>query len=259
MNKNSWHYIPADKYCSKVTDGTHDTPKKVEYGKYLITSKHIKGTKVDFDNAYFISEEDFHEINKRSRVDQWDVIISMIGAYCGFCFIESNSNVDYAVKNVGLFKAGNKLEAEWLYYYLNSNIGKAHLEAIKSGSSQPYITLGGIRNLPILVPKEQGVKEKIVNTISCIDSKIELNNRINVELEAMAKTLYDYWFVQFDFPDANGKPYKTSGGKMIYNPTLKREIPEGWADCQLGGHITFRRGISYKSGDIQDDGVPFIR
>ncbi len=61
-----------------------------------------------------------------------------------------------------------------------------------------------------------------------LNEKIELNNRINAELEAMAKTLYDYWFVQFDFPDANGKPYKTSGGKMGYNPTLKRDIPEGW-------------------------------
>ncbi|CAI2328494.1 restriction endonuclease subunit S [Vibrio parahaemolyticus] len=74
-------------------------------------------------------------------------------------------------------------------------------------------------------------KEKqalIVKSLSSIDKKIELNNRINAELEAMAKTLYDYWFVQFDFPDANGDPYKASGGKMVYNPVLKREIPEGW-------------------------------
>lgn len=61
-----------------------------------------------------------------------------------------------------------------------------------------------------------------------MNQKIELNNRINAELEAMAKTLYDYWFVQFDFPDANGKPYKTSGGKMVYNAELKRDVPEGW-------------------------------
>ncbi|EJG0999041.1 restriction endonuclease subunit S [Vibrio parahaemolyticus] len=74
-------------------------------------------------------------------------------------------------------------------------------------------------------------KEKqalIVKALSSIDKKIELNNRINSELEAMAKTLYDYWFVQFDFPDANGNPYKASGGKMVYNDILKREIPDGW-------------------------------
>ncbi|EGQ8500560.1 restriction endonuclease subunit S [Vibrio parahaemolyticus] len=79
-------------------------------------------------------------------------------------------------------------------------------------------------------------KEKqalIVKALSSIDKKIELNNRINSELEAMAKTLYDYWFVQFDFPDTNGKPYKASGGKMVYNDTLKREIPVGWSDGTL--------------------------
>jgi|TARA_B100001057_G_C22831262_1_gene943495 type I restriction enzyme S subunit len=228
MLSNAWKYIPGDEFCLKVTDGTHDSPKQSEHGKPLITSKHIKGDEIDFSTAYLISEQDFHEINKRSKVDQWDVIISMIGAYCGFCFIECNEEIDYAVKNVGLFKAGSEVNAKWLYYYLNSSIGRAHLDAAKSGSTQPYIALGALRNLPILVPTNNDVKKNIVGILDAIDSKIRVNNRINAELEAMAKTLYDYWFVQFDFPNANGKPYKTSGGKMVYNPTLKREIPEGW-------------------------------
>ena len=228
MLSNSWKYIPGDEFCLKVTDGTHDSPKQSEHGKPLITSKHIKGDEIDFATAYLISEQDFHEINKRSKVDQWDVIISMIGAYCGFCFIECNEDIDYAVKNVGLFKAGSEVNAKWLYYYLNSPIGRAHLDAAKSGSTQPYIALGALRNLPILTPTNNDVKKKIVGVLDAIDTKIRVNNRINAELEAMAKTLYDYWFVQFDFPDANGKPYKTAGGKMVYNPTLKRDIPEGW-------------------------------
>jgi type I restriction enzyme, S subunit len=77
--------------------------------------------------------------------------------------------------------------------------------------------------------KYQNQKE-IGELLFLLDKKIELNNRINAELEAMAKTLYDYWFVQFDFPNEEGKPYKSSGGKMVYNTTLKREIPEGWRD-----------------------------
>jgi type I restriction enzyme S subunit len=71
--------------------------------------------------------------------------------------------------------------------------------------------------------------QKIAAVLCALDAKIDCNNRINAELEAMAKALYDYWFVQFDFPDAHGKPYKSSGGKMLYNATLKREIPEGWS------------------------------
>ncbi|MFM6476235.1 MAG: hypothetical protein ACKPGH_22540, partial [Dolichospermum sp.] len=79
--------------------------------------------------------------------------------------------------------------------------------------------------IPNFSPKMQ---EKIASVLSSLDDKIELNNRINSELENLAKTIYDYWFVQFDFPDENGKPYKSSGGKMVYNQELKREIPAGW-------------------------------
>lgn len=81
--------------------------------------------------------------------------------------------------------------------------------------------------LDLLLP-DFNEQVKAGDLLFLINQKIELNNRINSELEGMAKTLYDYWFVQFDFPDANGQPYKTTGGKMVYNKTLKREIPEGW-------------------------------
>lgn len=94
-----------------------------------------------------------------------------------------------------------------------------------------------------------------------LNEKIELNNRINAELEAMAKILYDYWFVQFDFPDANGKPYKTSGGKMVYNPTLKREIPEGWGDGTLEtlGQIVGGSTPSTKDPEnFTSNGTPWI-
>lgn len=90
-----------------------------------------------------------------------------------------------------------------------------------------------------------------------LSQKIDCNNRINAELEAMAKTLYDYWFVQFDFPDANGKPYKSSGGKMVYNAPLKREIPAGWCDSSVlavadlfGGGTPTKKKPEYWSGDI---------
>lgn len=265
MLSSAWKYVPGNEYCVKVTDGTHDSPKQAEYGKPLITSKHIKGDEIDFDTAYLISEHDFNEINKRSKVDQWDVIISMIGAYCGFCFIESSEEIDYAVKNVGLFKAGSEVNAKWLYYYLNSPIGRAHLDAVKSGSTQPYIALGALRNLPILVPKKDELKEKIVAILDAIDTKIRVNNRINAELEAMAKTLYDYWFVQFDFPDdspqGQGKPYKSSGGKMVYNPILKREIPEGWSDSTLEDIGQIVGGSTPSTQDPENfsiDGYPWI-
>jgi len=257
MSSNLKFEISSSIY-NKITDGTHDSPKQKEEGKPLITSKHIKSRNIDFNSAYLISLEDFTKINERSQVEQWDVIVSMIGEYCGFCYIERNENIDYAVKNVGLYKTGSKLEAEWLFYYLNSSIGQQYLNSVKSGSSQPYLTLGALRNLPILQPNTNLEKIQIVKVLSDLDAKIELNNKINQELEAMAKTLYDYWFVQFDFPNEQGKPYKSSGGKMVYNEELKREIPEGWEVKELGEVIDIQRGISYKSSEINGEGIPMI-
>jgi type I restriction enzyme S subunit len=94
--------------------------------------------------------------------------------------------------------------------------------------------------------------------LSSLDSKIELNNRINSELEAIAKTLYDYWFIQFDFPDKNGNPYKTSGGKMVWNEELKREVPEGWEVGELKDIANITMGQSPPGESYNEDGEGMI-
>ncbi|MBK8809679.1 MAG: restriction endonuclease subunit S [Acidobacteria bacterium] len=95
------------------------------------------------------------------------------------------------------------------------------------GSTIKHLTGDRLREVEFAVPSLE-TQQKIAAVLSALDAKIEVNNRINAELEAMAKTLYDYWFVQFDFPDENREPYKSSGGKMTFNPDLKRNIPDGW-------------------------------
>lgn len=216
-----WKEVTATEYCSKIADGTHDSPKRQNFGKYLITSKHIKGHSIDFDNAYFISEDDYQKIIKRSKVDKWDVIISMIGEYCGFCYVEDSNFTDYAVKNVGIFKVGERIKSLWLYYYLTSPDGKAQLKSIRAGSSQPYISLGALRDLIIPVPSIEKMKE-IVSILSSLDRKIELNNKINADLEEMAQAIFKNWFVDFE-------PFKD--GKFV-NSELGM-IPEGWKVGEL--------------------------
>jgi type I restriction enzyme S subunit len=93
-------------------------------------------------------------------------------------------------------------------------------------------------------------QHRIAAVLSALDAKIDLNKRINAELEALAKTLYDFWFVQFDFPDENGKPYKTSGGAMVWNEELKREIPQGWEVGKLADILSVNPSISLKKGDV---------
>lgn len=145
-------------------------------------------------------------------------------------------------------------DPKYIYYLLNC-LGRIHTS---DKSAVPGVNRNELHEMAIPAIENKDTQIKIRKILEALDKKIELNNRINAELEAMAKTLYDYWFVQFDFPNTKGKPYKNSGGKMVYNAALKREIPEGWEDCELGGFISFKRGISYKSSDIQETGTPFI-
>jgi type I restriction enzyme, S subunit len=120
---------------------------------------------------------------------------------------------------------------EYVYYFL-----KTQYDGLRNLSSgvRKNLNSNDIRNFNIRLPESLKEQQKIAAVLSSLDAKIELNNRINTELEAMAKTLYDYWFVQFDFHDRNGKPYRSSGGKMVYNPTLKRIIPEDWEIKKIG-------------------------
>ena len=129
---------------------------------------------------------------------------------------------------------------EFLYYLLNS------IQWIPSkGSTIFRLYNDDIRNKEVFIPS---IKEQrgIVSVLSSIDRKIELNRTINQNLEAMAKQLYDYWFVQFDFPNEEGKPYKSSGGEMVWNEKIKREIPIGWDNCTLKDFLTIKNGRDHK-------------
>jgi type I restriction enzyme S subunit len=117
-----------------------------------------------------------------------------------------------------------------------------------------------LKEVKVYLP-ELSIQQKIAKVLSDLDAKIELNNNINAELEGMAKLLYDYWFMQFDFPDTNGKPYKSSGGKMVYNEQLKREIPEGWEDGVLGDLGDIIGGSTpskSKEENFTQNGIPWI-
>jgi len=138
-----------------------------------------------------------------------------------------------------------KADSDFLYAWLASPWIFKAITNRNTGSTVPLINLGIVRSLPVLLPDSVSEQKRIAAVLAALDAKMACNNRINAELEAMAKTLYDYWFVQFDFPDANGKPYQSSGGKMVYNATLKREIPAGWQAKSLADLGGFKNGINY--------------
>ena len=126
-------------------------------------------------------------------------------------------------KNIVLDKSIS--DVDYMYYYLKYHVKE--IEALGSGTTFKEVSKTAFEKYEISIPS-LSVQQKIAAVLSSLDDKIALNKKINTKLEAMAKRLYDYWFVQFDFPNEEGKPYKSSGGKMEYNATLKRDIPVGW-------------------------------
>ncbi|MCW8924457.1 MAG: restriction endonuclease subunit S [Gammaproteobacteria bacterium] len=145
-----------------------------------------------------------------------------------FVDILEDDEVAFGSSEFIVLRAKSNAHNEYLYYLARSPAFRKRAIGCMEGTSGRKRVNEGVLKLYELPVPDKSEQIKIADVLSALDKKIELNNRINTKLEAMAKTLYDYWFVQFDFPDTNGKPYKTSGGKMVYNPTLKREIPEGW-------------------------------
>ncbi|QNC81164.1 restriction endonuclease subunit S [Klebsiella quasipneumoniae] len=166
--------------------------------------------------------------------------------------------------NVALLKVIPKegVSRDFLYYFLKQDSVFQYVDKLSARTGgQTGVDLVSLKNYPVRIPEKIEHQEKLVAILITIDKKIALNNRINAELEAMTKTLYDYWFVQFDFPDVNGKPYKTSGGKMLYDTTLKREIPAGWKSGtldDLGQIVGGSTPTTSKPENFTANGTPWI-
>lgn len=239
----NWETLRADEYCIAVKDGTHDTPKPVDFGYKLVTGKHVKNGQIDSSSAYYISEEDYNAINKRSMVERWDVIMSMIGTVGEAAVVKNDP--DYAIKNVALFKCGgSEVRGKWLCYYLNSPEGKGKMLGEMKGSSQQFLSLKQLRELPIMFSEEK--VPRIVEIISNYDDLIENNQKQIKLLEEAAQRLYKEWFVDLRFPGHE-------------NTKIVDGVPEGWQYEKLGdlvkttsgGTPSRRKSEYYVNGNIR--------
>ena len=233
-------YIPASEFCASVRDGTHDSPKPVQNGRKFVTSRHLTTGRLDLSDAYLISEEDFEAINKRSKVDRWDVLISMIGTVGEPCLIKEEP--DFAIKNIGLFKTKSEEDGKWLYYFLRSKDAQQRIREQSRGTTQQYIPLGALRDFPILVANDPEEQKAIAAVLGALDYKIELNLRMNATLEAMARALFQSWFVDFDPVRAKldgRQPAGIDPGSVALFPghlehKVEGVIPTGWTATTLG-------------------------
>ena len=150
------------------------------------------------------------------------------------------------------------LDPNFCYYLISSSVVRQQLSAGAQQTKIRHTSPDKIKDCTVWIP-ELEVQKRIGRILSDIDEKIALNRQINDNLEAMAKQLYDYWFVQFDFPNEEGKPYKSSGGAMVWNEKLKREIPNGWTVKTVGTYANCKSGYAIKSSDFKAKGIPVIK
>ena len=221
----------------------------VSEGTPIVTVEHLGDINFTHQNLPFVSEADTKRLSKYILIEG-DIVFSRVGSIDRNVYVDKNhEGWMFSGRCIRVRADKNKVNTRYLSYYFKQNSFKKMMMNLAVGATMPSLNTKIMNSIELdLLPREN--QDKIANILSAIDDKIQINNQINQELETMAKTLYDYWFVQFDFPDQNGKPYKSSGGKLVYHPELKREIPEGWGVEKLGELIEIERGVTYSKSDI---------
>jgi type I restriction enzyme S subunit len=231
---------------------------------YLDTSSVTKG--IFSEPQILNSKNDKIPSRAKRKVRENTILISTVRPnLCHFGIIKKpKKNLIVSTGFVTIDASPELIDANYLYYLLTSNDTIKYLDKIASTSvsAYPSFTPNDIKNYEISIIENINFQKKIGNLLYKIEEKIELNNKINSELEAMAKTIYDYWFLQFEFPNEEGKPYKSSGGKMVWNEELKREIPEIFQNLLLKEikNISVITGKTPSTKDETNFGneVPFI-
>jgi type I restriction enzyme S subunit len=255
-------FSPITSLLSVIVDNRGKSVPTVDQGFPLIATNCIKHDSIypTFENVRYV-DEDTKANWFRAHPEPNDIIFVNKGTPGRVCLVPEPVPFCFAQDMVGFRCNPSKIDYQYLFAVLRSSYIQKTIENFHVGLVIPHFKKGDLDNLKI---PRMGTREQelaVGELYLALSKKIELNNRINAELEAMAKTLYDHWFVQFDFPDTNGRPYKSSGGKMVYNETLKRKIPEGWNDGTLDdvGQVAGGSTPSTKNPDnFAAKGIPWI-
>ncbi len=213
--------------CEFISDGDHLPPPKSTDGIPFITISNITGeNKISFEDTMFVPKSYYDKLSETKKVRKGDILYSVVGSFGKPVYVDFEMPVVFQ-RHIAILRPKSDVNGKFLYYTMLNPQFYRMVDKLAIGCSQRTVTLDTLRNIEVNLP-DKGIQDKMVGILSLIDEKIDINNNINDNLEQQAKLLYDYWFTQFDFPDESGKPYRSSGGKMVWNEQLKRDIPSGW-------------------------------
>lgn len=239
-----------------ITKGTTPTiigGKFVDRGVNFIKVESITDSgEIDYNKLAYIDEK-VHEKLARSQIKEGDVLLSIAGDI-GRCAVANTdvipANTNQAVAIIRLID--DIILPEYLKYHFRLESSKRALLLSNAQSIQSNVNLKNVGDYQISVPNI-AVQKKIVSQLSMIDDLIQANKKIIETSEKLMREIYDYWFVQFDYPDKNGRPYKSSGGEMVYDEKLKREIPKGWKVVELGDIIKEAKKSSIQVNEAKEN------
>lgn len=258
---SSFEWVPLGVVCDfENGDRGENYPSKSEFQKQgipFLNAGNIADGSLTAADSDCITEEKYNSL-RAGKVRYGDILFCLRGAI-GKCAV---SAIDKAAIASSLVIIRNKpcIDARYLYYVLMSAYFQKCMSNCDNGSVQGNMSVAFLKTINIPLPSF-ATQQIIAKVLGAIDDKIALNKKMMVELEDTARLIYDYWFTQFDFPDENGKPYRSSGGKMVYNETLKREIPEGWEAglmSDLGSVVSGATPSTGDSSNYADEGIAWI-
>ncbi len=265
-----YKYIPISKIGFVVTGRTPLTSDQSNYGKdfMFIGPTDLHKHFIIHETEKMVSIKGLDSV-KSSVLEGTTILVGCIGWDMGNVGVVDVKCVTNQQIN-SITKIKPSFNPFYIYYWLKGK--KDYLFQQASVTRTPILNKSTFSNIEIPIPKKAH-QDKVANVLISLDKKIDLNNRINSELEGMAKLIYDYWFVQFDFPiseaqaaamgrpELKGKPYKSSGGKMVFNKELKREVPEGWEDAELQdiANITMGQSPPGDSYNEEAEGIVFYQ
>ncbi|PTQ84501.1 type I restriction enzyme S subunit [Trichococcus patagoniensis] len=255
MSFNDWDVLSLEDTCFKITDGSHFSPKGVREGYPMLTVKDMRDYGFDYSSCKKISKDDFDKMISNDCVPiKNDVLVAKDGSYLKHIFTVRENRQEAVLSSIAIFRPNTKIiNSDYLKYFIINPVTKKMIsENYVSGSAIPRIVLKDFKKIKIKVPSLEE-QQAIARLLSTLDEKIEVNKQINKNLENMAQEIFKKWFVDFEFPNEEGEPYKSSGGKMVESELGL--IPVGWEVVQLKDIANITMGQSPKGSSYNEDGI----
>jgi len=256
---SEWKKTTLGEVC-EVGDGAHTKVERQKFGVPYLTSKNFAKGTLKLDEVDFISEEDYERLFPKkskaiTRLQEDDVLMGIIGTFGNAYKYKSDDYFGISSSIAILRPDKSKIDPDFLEYTINSNKFERIHRAYSSGSVQGYSNIATIKSMPIVIPSLQS-QRTIVSILRILDNKIDNLRRQNETLEKIAQTLFKHWFIDFEFPNDDGKPYKSSGGAMVASEL--GDIPEGWHVACLDEYVNVINGYSYKGTELLESDTALI-